>query len=108
MHHYRTRYQDKSITRLPNEVLLTHILHDRDLSADDIMDFGRTSHRFKELSKPVWRVSDDAKENMRITLKNRTPDDELMDADTTPIFGGVVAASINSSSVSSYTAESSD
>ena len=55
MHHYRTRYQDKSITRLPNEVLLTHILHDRDLSADDIMDFGRTSHRFKELSKPVWR-----------------------------------------------------
>ena len=30
-------------------------------------------------------VSDDAKENMRINLnKNRAPDDELMDAATTP------------------------
>ena len=29
-------------------------------------------------------VSDDAKENMKINLKKRTPDDELMDAAITP------------------------
>ena len=29
-------------------------------------------------------VSDDAKENMRINLNKQTPDDELMDAATTP------------------------
>ena len=51
----RTRYQEKSITRLPDEVLYHHILHDGDLSADDVMAFGKTCHRFNKLSKPVWR-----------------------------------------------------
>ena len=51
----RTRYQEKSITRLPDEVLYHHILHDGDLSADDVRAFGKTCHRFNKLSKPVWR-----------------------------------------------------
>ena len=51
----RTRYQKKSITRLPDEVLYHHILHDGDLSADDVRAFGKTCHRFNKLSKPVWR-----------------------------------------------------
>ena len=51
----RTRYQKNSITRLPDEVLYHHILHDGDLSADDVRAFGKTCHRFNKLSKPVWR-----------------------------------------------------